>query len=63
MNKPDYYVISLYWAVQTATTVGYGDVNSINSAERLFCAVMMIIGVIAFSFANGALTSIISNYD
>ena len=29
----------------------------------MFCSVVMIIGVIAFSFANGALASIMSNYD
>ena len=29
----------------------------------LFCSFVMIVGVIAFSFANGALASIMSNYD
>lgn len=57
------YVLAIYWAVQTATTVGYGDISSVNSTERLFCAAMMVIGVISFSFANGALSSIIQNYD
>lgn len=57
------YVIAIYWAVQTVTTVGYGDVSSDNSAERLICALMMVIGVLSFSFANGSFSSLISNYD
>jgi hypothetical protein len=63
LGSKDMYIIAIYWAVQTATTVGYGDVLTTNSTERIFCAFMMVIGVIAFSFANGALSSIIQNYD
>lgn len=63
MTDMDIYVVAIYWAVQTITTVGYGDVASVNSTERMFCAMMMVIGVIAFSFANGSLTSIMQNYD
>ena len=63
MSDTDIYVVAIYWAVQTITTVGYGDVSSVNSTERMFCAMMMVIGVISFSFANGSLTSIMQNYD
>lgn len=57
--------MAVYWTVTTITTVGYGDIlaTKSNNLEMLFCAVAMIIGVIAFSFANGSLTSIISDYD
>lgn len=53
----------MYWAVTTITTVGFGDITGSNNLERVFCAVMMIIGVILFSFASGALASILQNYD
>lgn len=59
----DMYVVSMYWAVTTITTVGYGDISGTNNFERVFCSVMMIIGVILFSFASGALASILQNYD
>lgn len=63
MKDSDLYYLAIYWAVQTFTTVGYGDVSSVNSTERIFCAAMMVTGVLAFSFANGAFASIIQNYD
>jgi Ion channel len=59
MNNFSIYLTSFYWTITTVTTVGYGDIGGNNNLERFFCAVMMIIGVIAFSFANGSLTSII----
>ena len=49
----------MYWTVQTITTVGYGDIGGSNNLERLFCSLAMLVGVIAFSFANGSLASII----
>jgi hypothetical protein len=57
------YTISLYWTVTTITTVGYGDVGITNNVERMFCAVIMLIGVISFSYANGSLSSILTTYD
>jgi Ion channel len=40
-------------------TVGYGDITSQSILEKIICCMLMIIGVIAFSFATGALSSII----
>jgi hypothetical protein len=57
------YKVSFYWATATITTVGYGDIGGTNNTERVFCAIIMLFGVIAFSFANGSLTSIIQNVD
>jgi len=53
------YITSLYWTTTTFTTVGYGDISATTNTEMLFCIVMMIVGVIAFSYANGTLSSII----
>ena len=58
-SNSDVYAIAIYWCVTTITTVGYGDIGGNNNAERIFCSVMMVIGVVAFSFANGSLASII----
>ena len=57
------YTIGLYWTVTTITTVGYGDISATNTTERIVACIIMVIGVIAFSFSTGALSSIISNAD
>jgi len=43
--------------------VGYGDIHAYSIGEKIMSIFLMIIGVIAFSFATGSLSSIISNYD
>jgi hypothetical protein len=56
-------VTSFYFTVTTVLTVGYGDISANNIGEKLYCILLMLIGVMSFSFATGALSSIISSYD
>ena len=55
------YIISFYWTITTITTVGYGDISATNLVEMVFSSIMMLIGVVSFSFANGSLASILTN--
>lgn len=57
------YYVSFYWTITTITTVGYGDISGTNNYERMFASFVMVVGVILFSIANGALASIISSLD
>lgn len=57
------YLTSFYFTVTTITTVGYGDISGGSSAEKVFCIIIMVVGVISFSFASGSLASIMQNYD
>jgi len=59
----DIYIYSIYWSVTTITTVGYGDISGENNLEKGYCIIVMLIGVICFSFASGSLSSILQNYD
>jgi hypothetical protein len=59
----DLYTASFYFTVTTITTVGFGDISGGNSTERIICIILMIIGVISFSFATGSLSNILANID
>jgi len=63
VNSGELYLTSMYYTITTMTTVGYGDINGGSALERAVSIVIMLVGVIAFSFATGSLTSILSNYD
>lgn len=63
MDPIDLYITSCYFVVTTMSTVGYGDISAGTRAERVFCTLLMFIGVVSFNFISGALASIISSYD
>ena len=59
----DLYAIAYYFTVATIVTVGYGDITPMNAGERFFVILLLLIGVVSFSFSTGAISSIISSYD
>ena len=54
---------AVYFVLTTVSTVGFGDITPGTMWERVFCILIMFVGVSAFTFVSGALSSIISNYD
>ena len=56
-------VLDLALAGLAVTTVGYGDVNPSNTKERIFVIVVMMVGVVSFSFIAGSLTTLVQDYD
>jgi len=42
VTQHDSYALSLYWAITTATTVGYGDVLPTNTAGRVIASAVML---------------------
>src|SRR6202050_2421651 len=55
--------IALYWAITTATTVGYGDVTPHNTGSRIIASVVMLttIPIVAGVFALLAGASILAH--
>jgi voltage-gated potassium channel len=49
--------IGLWWAVQTVTTVGYGDVVPHETSGRLIAAVLMLSGIGFLTVVTAAITA------
>jgi voltage-gated potassium channel len=47
----------LWWAMQTVTTVGYGDVTPQNTSGRIIAAALMLWGIAFLSILIAAITS------
>eukprot|EP00873_Tetraselmis_striata_P023243 jgi/Tetstr1/443507/TSEL_031511.t1 len=59
----DLYVGSLYWAVMTVSTIGYGDVLPSTSLERVFVILAMLTGAFAYGYIIGAVSGIVATRD
>jgi voltage-gated potassium channel len=47
----------LWWAIQTVTTVGYGDLVPTSTAGRLVAALVMVLGIGFLTVVTAAITS------
>jgi voltage-gated potassium channel Kch len=56
-------VKNLYFALNTLSTVGYGDFAPTNESERYISLIIMLGGVAFFSYIMSNFIEIISNYD
>lgn len=57
------YVVSLYWATATTTTVGYGDIRAHTHLERAYATVIMVCGVVAYGYLTASVTASLVNAD
>ena len=55
------YVASLFWAVTTMLTVGYGDITPTNTAERLVNISIMLAGCGLFAYSMNSIGTIVHN--
>jgi voltage-gated potassium channel len=50
--------LGLWWAVQTVTTVGYGDVTPENAIGRSIAAIVMLTGIGFLTVVTAAITAV-----
>ncbi|MFD2077770.1 voltage-gated potassium channel [Actinopolymorpha cephalotaxi] len=51
------FPLALWWSIETATTVGYGDLYPVTLAGRIIATVVMIVGIAAFSIVTASLAT------
>jgi len=57
------YLVAFYFTITTITTVGYGDISGGTVSEKIGAIILMLLGVISFSFASASLNSILQAFD
>ena len=55
------YLMSVYYCFVVLTTVGFGDIVSVNNLERVFTLVWMMFGIAFYSFTIGFITEYFTN--
>jgi CRP-like cAMP-binding protein len=55
------YIAALLWSMQTAMTVGYGDIVAQTDAERIYMILAMLLGGGFFSFIIGAFVGVLAS--
>lgn len=59
ISNSEAYIKSLYWAVTTLTTTGYGDITPTNDLGRLFTMFVMLTGFSAFGIMVGNISNLL----
>ena len=54
------YITSLYWALTTMSTVGYGDITPYTMVERIYAMLTMIMASGVFAFTIGSIGTLVS---
>jgi CRP-like cAMP-binding protein len=62
-DNMELYIHSLYFNFTTVFTIGYGDITSTNMYERLYNILIMLVGVLLYSFAITSLSNIVVKID
>ena len=60
---PERYLYSMYWALTTMVTVGYGDIVPQNSAETSFCLFTILSGSMVFGYCLNRIGTLLTSID
>jgi len=55
-------ILLMYFAFTSLSTVGFGDFHPYSEYERMFCALILLLGVSIFSYIMGEINEILTQY-
>ena len=58
-TDPENMIIVVYYTLTTLTTVGFGDFNPKSEIERLYITLLLVVGVLIFSWVMGQFLDIL----
>nr|WSZ97902.1 potassium channel family protein [Streptomyces sp. NBC_00857] len=51
------FPLALWWSIETATTVGYGDLYPVTAPGRVIASVVMLVGIAVFSIVTASIAT------
>ena len=61
-EKTHQMIIPMYYAFTSLSTVGFGDYHPKSNSERIFCSIILLFGVMIFSYIMGVFIEMIDSY-
>jgi len=57
------YLQSIYWVIETLTTIGYGETTPVTNVQRIFALCVMLCGVAVYGYVIGNVASMLAKRD